>query len=137
VRGLLKPCGNGSCPRLVPAGTRFCREHELADSARRNERVRRYGYGRAHWQGLRKVRIAHAKGRCELRLPGCTGRATHCHLDAALAGNHDAATKDWGSRAGTAVAGARPRVRSGSGHAPLGHFEQPRTSTSSGVTVIR
>jgi hypothetical protein len=90
--GLLKPCADGSCERLVPADKRLCVEHARADNARRNARGRAYGYGRMHWRRLRRLRIIRAGGRCELRLPGCTGHATHVHLDPSLAGNHDQAT---------------------------------------------
>lgn len=90
--GLLKPCGNGACERLVPSGVRFCRDHAAADGARRNAKVTRFGYSRPHWRGLRARRLIFAGGMCELRLPGCTGHATHVHLRAELAGNHDAAT---------------------------------------------
>jgi hypothetical protein len=84
VRACVK-CGRRSVGRRCP-------RHQLAETARRSARIARNGYGRAHWQQLRKLRFGLAGGLCELRLPGCTRVATHVHLDERLGGNHDAAT---------------------------------------------
>ena len=80
--------------RIVPQSRRRCAEHEATQSFSESTRRRRYGYNRAHWRTLRLARIASAGGTCELRLRGCTRRATHVHLDPKLGGNHDAATLD-------------------------------------------
>jgi hypothetical protein len=91
---ILKPCASFGCSRLIPRGLRFCREHEAADRARRDEKRARFGYSRPHWRRLRSQRLMLADGLCELQLPGCSMRATHVHLDPRLAGNHDAAAID-------------------------------------------
>jgi hypothetical protein len=62
------------------------------DRARRNARVRDYGYGSSNWQTVRKQRHALAQGRCELKLDGCTITATHTHLNPELQGDHRTAT---------------------------------------------
>ena len=91
---LLRVCAAAGCRRTVPKRSTFCAEHAAADERRRATKRKRFGYGRSHWQQLRLQRLALAGGVCELRLPGCTRRATHVHLDPALRGNHDAATLD-------------------------------------------
>jgi hypothetical protein len=80
-------CPKPGCPNLQP-----CTTHEAADRARRNERVKQYGYSSANWQRVRKQRHAIANGFCELRLDGCTINASHTHLDPRLQGDHRAAT---------------------------------------------
>ena len=64
------------------------------DNQRRNAKTVSHGVKRAHNQRLRKQRLAFDGHRCQLRLPGCTGRATTVHLDPRFAGDHDAATID-------------------------------------------
>lgn len=71
---------------------RFCRDHAAVERVRRDEKRQRFGYSRPHWRRLRVQRLSLAHGLCELRLPGCSMRATHVHLDPRLEGNHDAAT---------------------------------------------
>ncbi len=87
MRGRLQPCLDCGTPTV---GTR-CPAHDH-DGDRRAARVSVYGYGRAHWQRLRKQRLAVDGYQCQLGLSGCTGQATHVHLNPALEGRHDDAT---------------------------------------------
>jgi hypothetical protein len=80
-----RPCHGSRCPTHAQA-------HATTEAARRHRKTKNYGYRRAHWQRIRKLRLIFAGGLCELRLPGCTVYATHVHLDPAFGGNHDAAT---------------------------------------------
>lgn len=50
------------------------------------------GYGSAHWQQIRRARLAIDGGRCRLRHDGCTGKATTVHLDPSCGGDHSLAT---------------------------------------------
>jgi hypothetical protein len=83
----VKVCSKPGCPHLQP-----CPTHMAEDRARRNARVRDYGYGSSNWQQVRKQRHALAQGRCELKLDGCTITATHTHLNPELQGDHRTAT---------------------------------------------
>ncbi len=87
MRGRLQPCLDCGTPTV---GTR-CPAHDH-DGDRRAARVSVYGYGRAHWQRLRKQRLAVDGYQCQLGLSGCTGQATHVHLNPALERRHDDAT---------------------------------------------
>ena len=87
---ILRHCATSGCNRLVLTGR--CAEHKQADSRRRNQRVRDYGYSSTNWQRIRQLRYAIANGICELKLPGCTSLATHTHLDPAANGDHRSAT---------------------------------------------
>lgn len=89
---VLRLCSYRGCNRRVPSGR--CTEHQALDSQVRNARVKRYGYNTPHWQTLRVERIVYAEHLCELGLPGCTGRATHVHLDPSLHGDHARASLD-------------------------------------------
>ncbi len=80
-------CSKPNCPHLQP-----CPVHTLEEQARRNERVKAYGYSSSNWQNVKKKRRAMAAGKCELDLPGCTVIATHTHLDPRLNGDHRHAT---------------------------------------------
>jgi hypothetical protein len=79
-----------------PCQGRYCPEHQRQENARRTNKVTRYGYKSAHWQAVRKQRLELAGYVCELKLAGCTTRATHVHLPARYAGQHRAAdVNDW------------------------------------------
>jgi hypothetical protein len=54
----------------------------------RTNKVTRYEYKSAHWQRVRKQRPELASNVCELKLAGCTIRATHVHLPAGYEGEH-------------------------------------------------
>jgi hypothetical protein len=71
-----------------PSQGRYCPEHQRQEDARRTNKVTRYGYKSAHWQAVRKQRLELAGHICELRLAGCTIRATHVHLPAGYEGQH-------------------------------------------------
>lgn len=77
--------------RLIPAGEK-CAACATADNARRAKKSAAHGLTTTHWQQLRRARLKQAKGVCELRLRGCTRRASTVHLDPRLGGNHRAAT---------------------------------------------
>jgi hypothetical protein len=83
------------CGRLAVAGSNRCGSHlaefEARDNGRRNAKTVAHGVKRSHFQRLRRERLALARGVCELRLRGCTVRATSVHLDPRLAGDHDRA----------------------------------------------
>jgi hypothetical protein len=85
---VLKACSK--CGR--PCKGRYCPAHQTQENARRTRKVTEHGYRRANSQGVRRQRLEAAGYVCELRLPGCTQRATHVHLAPTLAGNHDDAT---------------------------------------------
>ena len=70
----LRPCLD--CGRPTRNGSR-CTEHATS-----------YGYTSSHWQQVRASRLAFDGHRCQLRHPGCTGRATSVHLDPACNGDH-------------------------------------------------
>jgi hypothetical protein len=74
-----------------PGQGRYCPEHQRQENARRTNKVTRYGYKSAHWQAVRKQRLELAGHVCELKLAGCTIRATHVHLPARYEGQHRAA----------------------------------------------
>ncbi len=71
-----------------------CPTHAREQSLARQLRDRLYGYSRAHWKHVRKERLEYDGYICQLRLPGCTLRATTVHLHPSLEGHHDIATRD-------------------------------------------
>jgi hypothetical protein len=77
---LVEPNRHGFDPlsfprRKAPSG---CTE------ARRTEEAKRHGYKSARWQKVRRQRLELAGHVCELKLGGCTIRATHVHLPAGV-----------------------------------------------------
>jgi hypothetical protein len=80
------------CGRPIPAGQRYCAEHKRELTQRHTAKTREYGYRRKNWRQVREQRLNLAGHICELKLPGCTTRATHVHLDPGMRGQHDAAT---------------------------------------------
>jgi len=64
------------------------REQRSRDNQRRQRKREQHGRNRKAWYQLRDCRLRFAGYRCELRLPGCTGRATTGHLDPRLHGDH-------------------------------------------------
>jgi hypothetical protein len=62
-----------------PDQGRYCPEHQRQENARRTNKVTRYGYKSAHWKRVRKQRLELAGYVCELKLAGCTIRATHIY----------------------------------------------------------
>jgi hypothetical protein len=87
----MRLCAHGGCGRIIPIGERRCPEHRQTEVARRDAKAKAYGYHSPHWQRTRRERLDLARYVCELRLPGCTERATHVHLDPAYRGQHYAA----------------------------------------------
>jgi hypothetical protein len=88
---VLKPCRTPTCTTLVPLGAARCARHTALHASSRPGRhpSTRHGYGRAHWHRVRRARLALANGQCELRLDGCTHRATTVHLDPRRNADHD------------------------------------------------
>ena len=82
-------CATAGCYELVTSG--HCPTHRRVDQRRRAEKSRLYGYRRSNWRRVRAARLALANFECELKLRGCTGVATHVHLDPLLSGQHDRA----------------------------------------------
>lgn len=75
VMPLPKPCYHHGCPNLV-RGTLRCPVHEHeGDKYNDKPTTTERGYGAA-WQRKSKRVIARDGGVCQLRLNGCTGRAT-------------------------------------------------------------
>jgi hypothetical protein len=86
----LRPCLGCGTP-TDQARCLTCRQPELA---RRTAKRQAFGYHSENWQTTRLERLALDGWRCQLRLPGCTERATHVHLDPAKRGNHWTASVD-------------------------------------------
>jgi 5-methylcytosine-specific restriction endonuclease McrA len=82
---MIRACGR-SCEGA------YCPLHDRQRLLKRQDRDRRYGYGRSHWRRLKKERLALDNYTCRIRLAGCTLRATTVHLHPDLQGNHDIAT---------------------------------------------
>ncbi len=90
---MMRACAK--CARAIPATERYCAEHKRAENARRNAKNKAFGRNSAHWQKVRKQRLELAGFRCELQLAGCTGVATHVHLDPSFRGQHRAASVEF------------------------------------------
>lgn len=73
--------------RLIPAGQK-CTACVAGDNARRAAKSADHGLATSHWQHVRRACLSRAGGVCEIRLAGCTRRATTVHLDPRLGGNH-------------------------------------------------
>lgn len=76
------------CGRLALLGGRYCATHEAGVRAVRAFR----GYDSPGWRRLRAAALQRDGGWCQLRLEGCTGRATTVHLRPELGGDHRRAT---------------------------------------------
>jgi hypothetical protein len=111
---MMRACAK--CGRVIPAGRRYCDDHTRRENARRTEKVKRHGYKSAHWQQIRKQRLELAGYRCELRLPGCTGIASHVHLDERYEGQHRVAALEDTKAACPSCSGAVDAPRSHTSH---------------------
>jgi hypothetical protein len=104
---MLKVCARHG---LIPmTGCEICKH---ADSRRRNQRVKTYGYSSKNWQQIRQARRQISGGYCELKLPGCTQIATHTHLDPRLRGQHQVATVNDAQACCSSCSGAIDAPRS-------------------------
>ena len=88
----LRPCLDCGRPTTGTRCDQCAEPIETADNHRRQEIAREHGLHSSHWRTLKKERLELARGMCELRLNGCTGKAMTVHLAPALAGDHRTAT---------------------------------------------
>lgn len=89
---IMRLCNEPGCGQVIQPDKRRCATHEAARPSDRGARRRMYGYNRARWKQLRLERLAHAGGRCEIRILCQGAEATHCHLLERVQGRHDLAT---------------------------------------------
>lgn len=100
---LPRPCIG--CGALVPAGATRCRDCTRAVEQRRGTVTQRFGPG---WARISALVLKRDGYECQLRLPGCTGRATtadhvtpRSHGGTATLDNLQASCRRCNSRKGT------------------------------------
>ncbi len=116
---MMRTCPSPGCGRIIPMTERHCPRHKAEENARRNAKNKRFGRNSAHWRKVRKQRLELAGCRCELRLPGCTGLATHVHLDPAYRGEHRIAQVEHTRACCASCSGAIDAPRSRGEQRPL------------------
>jgi 5-methylcytosine-specific restriction endonuclease McrA len=65
-----------------------CKSSCRLDNQRRAEKSKRHGLTTSRWQRLRTAALRRDRFLCQLRLSGCTQKATTVHLRPELAGDH-------------------------------------------------
>lgn len=85
-------CVARGCGKTVGRKGGRCPRHARQESKRKSSKIRQHGYSSANWQLVRSRRLLMDNSMCQIKLPGCTGRATMVHLDPALLGDHRFAT---------------------------------------------